>query len=659
MSNKYAGEEDMRVPPDSKQDGEKHESPDRLSGEYEDGGTGPGDTAVLTRERQHVSKPAPAQQEKTKNPSQDNQELTKEPGEPPNPATFSPFNIDLNAIKAAYSHCLDLPRSVIISSFFINLLGLALPLVILQIFDRVLPNQATETLAFLIIGLCGIVFLEGALKIARAYVMSWDALKMGFTHEIESIKRILGANSQDFGSDCPSTWIDRLEALAELNGFYGGPARLVMLDLPFALIFLTVIALVGGPLVMIPLAVIAAFASHTAVKGTNLHSVLQERSLQDGKRYDFIVECLNGIQTIKCKAMEPLMQRRFERLQQSTAQISFKTILYGSDMQSSGSLFANVTMISVVTVGSLIVMNGQLSIGALACCTLLSSRLVQPVLRGISVWSELQNVSISLERAQPLFGLPPCQPPPNHIEHIKGAITIRDLTCAKKNGPGYLFHNLNLTVEPGQVIGLRGDEASGKSLLIKAILGNFTAESGSVHVDGHNVTSPAYADIARSICSIGIGAPIFAGTVLENIAMFRTGTAIDAARTAATLIGLEDEIQKLPEGYDTIIGSGISDTLSEGFQQRICIARVIAQSPKILLFDEANTMLDHRSDAKLREGLNKLKGTMTILLVSNRPSLLAISDKIFNISDGNLQRVQADGSPLSDVNETCTSNRIS
>lgn len=554
--------------------------------------------------------------------------------------------VDFNVVRSAFVHCLDLPPSVIISSFFINLMALALPLVMLQIFDRVVPNRAKETLLLLVVGLACVILIESLLKVARANVMGWGALQKSFANEVDAVNRILIARPGDLGSNSQNIWIQRLDALRDIDIFYGGPARLIIIDLPFVLIFLFMITLIGGYLVLVPLAVFAGFAIRAIIKGVHLRALLQERSIQDERRHDFIIECLSGIQAIKSRAMEPQMQRRFERLQKASSQVSYKAILFGNHLQSSSNFFANAMLISVVSFGALAVMNGQMSIGALACCSLLSSRMVQPLMRGISIWSELQNVSVFEQHAQPLFALPQREPVQSGAERCKGRIVVSNLKYANRTGAGFILNGVDLAIKPGQIIGIRGDDDSGKSLLIKMLHGDVAADEGSVLVDGYDVLSPDYAQIADQICYIGSSAEVFHGTILENITMFRSGGALEEARAAARLIGLEDDIHLLPEGYDTRISGGISGTLPEGLLQRICIARVIAKSPKILLFDKANAMLDLQSDTKLREGLKTLKGRMTIVIASNRPSLLTIADKILQLRNGRLVRVQADGMPL-------------
>lgn len=544
------------------------------------------------------------------------------------------FNADFGLL---FDEFRTLPRSVLSASLFVNVLGLALPLAMLQVYDRILPNQSTDTLLLLSIGLVGVFVLEAFLKIARSYVMGWSAVKTGFQDEITALTRHLKARRDAVDKAPPALWMDAFDAVGELNAFHGGQSRLIIVDLPMAAVFLVVAALVGGALVLVPITLIIGFGAFAALKSKDLQSVLSNRTDQDNKRYDFLVECLDGIHTIKGLAMEPQMQRRYERLQKTSSLASYDTIHMGNKLQTIGSVFANATMVSVVSVGAIMVMYGNLSIGALACCSLLSGRLTQPVLRGIGVWTELQNIELARERVKRFDELTVTDAKPEEIQ-LNGAISF-DRVCFQEDGVRQLrLEETSLQIEPGEIIGIRGEEESGCTMLARLIIGDAAPTGGSVSIDGIKASGPRQAALRPHIAYVSGDAVSFNGTILENIAMFGVGEKLEAARRAARLIGLEDDIHRLPDGYDTQLAQGVTDIFSSGFMQRIAIARALAGQPKILILDEANTLLDMRSDALLRDGLRQLRRTLTCVLISNRPSLLALADRMFMLNDGRLVR---------------------
>jgi len=537
----------------------------------------------------------------------------------------------------------ELPAAVYLSSLFINLMGLALPMVMLQVYDRILPNQATETLLMLVLGMAGVMILDTAMKIARAYMVGWVTARHQFAVMTDAIERILNAPSALMERDPPSVHLDSISALDTMREFYGGQSRLLLLDLPFVFIFLGLIGFIGGPLILVPLAVIAVLGYISIQRGVELRKVLEIRASHDDRRYDFIIESLLGIHTIKSMAMEPQLQRRFERLQRVGAAASHDTIFLGNQAQIVGNLFSNLTMIGVVTVGAYMVIQGNLTMGTLAACSLLAGRTVQPLLRGLGLWTQIQTISIARSRIDGLFELPPATPETQSIpDNPEGRIDITDMSYAYGPDKPFVLKDLNLNIAAGEIIGLRGGDGSGKSTLIQLLRGELTPMTGQVRIDGHDAAGALRPAIADWMATAPQKVSLFRGTILDNITMFRTGPMIDQAREACRLIGLEDDIHRLASGYDTPVSEGITDELPAGMMQRIVIARALARKPKILLFDEGNSSLDARSDRLLREGLIALKGTMTVLLVTQRPSLLRIADRIFALEKGQLRDAMAD-----------------
>ncbi len=568
---------------------------------------------------------------------------------------FSPQEIPVEEVSADWDNeanklpVAPIHSAVLVGTIFINLLALALPMVVLQVYDRIIPNKALDTFALLLIGLAVVLLLDGIMRVARAYLIGWAGV--GFENQVavEAVERILFTPSNAIEQEPPGIYIDRLNAIDALRDFYGGQSRLLLIDLPFVLVFLGLVAIIGGWIVAVPLVMFATLAVVTLVCGTRLREVLEQRAEQDDRRYDFIIETLNGIQTIKTMAMEPQIQRRFERLQKAGVEASYKTIALGNLAQNFGNLFSSLTMISVVSVGAYLIINGSLTIGTLAACTMLSGRSVQPVLRGLGLWTQLQGLSIAKARLQGLYDLSEKKPSEFSGKSIEctGDIQLRNLTYTYDGDDKPAINNLSLDILPGTMIGLRGGDGCGKSTLVKLIKGDMAPTSGTLKIDGREISGPAWQQISTAIAYVPQHSDIFTGTILQNITMFKTGEAIDAAREAARLIGLEADIHRLPEGYDTQLSEGISDELPMGMMQRITIARSIARNPKILLFDEANSSLDGRADKLLREAFCKLKGNVTIVLVSHRPSLLRLCDHIYELDKGEIKTAGAGGETAS------------
>ena len=527
---------------------------------------------------------------------------------------------------------------ILIGSIAINFFALATPLAMLQIYDRIIPNQAVETLTVMVLGLIGIMCVDAVFRFARSSLVIWYAAQLDHALSVTVVDRFLSTPSQQFEQETPGGYMDKLGAIETIRDFEGGQSRLLMLDLPFVAAFLGLIWIIGGSLVLVPIALFGVLVVVTALSGSALRKVLSDRWEFDDRRYSFIVETLNGIPAIKSMAMEPQIQRRYERLLRTGASATYRTIELGGIAQSFGAVFSGVTMVSVVSVGALLVINGSLSMGSLAACTLLSGRTIQPLLKGLSLWTQLQSVDVAREKAASLLDLPGGQTAANEnsIPTLAGLIELKNVSFRYGADLPDIIKNISVKFKPGEMISITGGDNSGKSTLIRLLSGELRPTEGKVLIDGMEATGPHQQALSNWISYVPPNPVVFQGTILENLAMFRTGDAIDNARLAARAIGLEEDIHHLPEGYDTKVNQGIAEQLPMGFLQRMTIARSLAMKPQILLFDEANNTLDAKGDQKVMNALKVLKGGPTIITITHRPSLMRIADRRLDMTNGEL-----------------------
>lgn len=542
----------------------------------------------------------------------------------------------------------EIPVCVVVASLIVNVLGLALPIVILQIYDRVLVNQSMGTLFWLLTGLAVVVIAEALLKTMRSHLMFWTAAQTAFRTDAHVVSKILNAPNGQIQAEPASAWINRLEALDQVNGFKAGNSRLALLDVPFIIIYLAAIYLVAGALMFAIITVVSLLAAYAYLQARALREILRERGALDRQRFSFLAETFQHIAPATSSAMEPQLERRFEQLQRSAVGTIFRKNLFTNELTATTSLVTNIVLVVVVTTGALMVINSGMSVGTLACATMLTSRLIQPIVRGIPVLLEIEATQIAEQRTEVLrnlasdTGTPTCGAP-----ILTGDIRMSGITLTYGGSTQPAIDIPDLTIGHGQIIGIKGEQSSGKSTLLRLLRGELEPTTGVTEIDGHDVHGPRRAQILAAMRFVGPDPEVFQGTLLENIIMHRPGDAIAIGRRAAQLIGLERDINRLPKGFDTPLGDGSADVLPAGMLQQVSIARALAGDPRVLLFDEANSRLDMRADAALRAGLERVRGEITCLLVSNRPSLLAIADRVFELRDGRMHEVSAaDSAPV-------------
>lgn len=524
---------------------------------------------------------------------------------------------------------------ILVISLVANLLGLAMPLAIFQVYDRILPNQAGSTLFWLITGLLGAVIVDAVLRSLRSYILGWAALKNGHRAQQLAMKQLLNADPGERATISRSKWLDGLDAIAEYSTFQGSQNRAILIDIPMALIFLTVVALVGGMLVIVPIVLIVAFGLFSYMQSKEIQDFLDKRSQQDNRQNEFLFESLSNIQTVKSLAVESQLLRRFELLQKTSTLSSYNAIISTNKLQTQGVIFSNMMMVSVVSFGAIRVIGGDMSLAALACCSLLTGRMVQPFARALTLFHEIQNIRLAKKRCQVFDELTNnnVQIERKESQLTSGSFSVRNVALPSCDGKAQQ-QLYNFSASPGEFIGIHCQENTDRTELVSFLNGKFIPKHGSVFADGYSSKQWHEYGISQEIGFVSTKSEIFEGSIIDNLTMFGNSGLVDSAREAARLIGLEQDIFKLPEGYDTILSIGSTSVLSPGFLQRLKIARALREKPKIFIFDGANSNVDMRSDKLLTEGLTKLKGSMTGIYFSSRPSFLKIADQRYRMEDG-------------------------
>ncbi len=549
----------------------------------------------------------------------------------------------------------DSRRDIILSSTALNILALALPILILQIYDRIIPNNATDTLMLLVIGVGIAVILEAFFRLGRSYITAYNGARFDHIAGCRALARTTGTDIIRFEKEASGVYLHRFNAIDSLKDFMSGSNILVFIDLPFAVIFLLMVGYIGGILVLSPLALLVLFSIMTLLIGRGLRKALDERAVWDDRRYNFLIEVLTGIHTVKGLALEAQMVRRYERLQETTADVIRRVAFQNNIAQSFGSVFSQITLVSVAAFGSVLVINENLTIGGLAASTLLSGRALQPLLRAMGVWTHYQNIKIAKRRVGNLLSLPQEQDRtiPNEDQKFQA---IQILPKSEKGGRlafegvsfGYgeeedsLFQNVEAQFISGSTTAVAGANGSGKTTMLWLAMGLITPKKGRILLNGEDICRLPREIVHDRIAYLPQNGTIFQGTIMDNLTMFRKGSLIDRALAQSKLLGLDEAIKRLPNGYDSIVGEGAADSLPGGIRQRIAIARALVSKPEIILFDEANTSLDAAGDEILKNALFELKGRSTIIIVSHRPSLLKIADHGYKINQKQLLKTPVD-----------------
>ncbi len=550
---------------------------------------------------------------------------------------------------------------IILSSLYITVLSLALPIAMLQVYDRIIPNQSFSTTKILIAGVLAALILDIGLRLCRNYFFS----KIGRhyeTHEsAKAFKHVLASDiawQRRYGA---SDYLDRFSAVNEIRDVYSGQSFLALFDLLFIAVYLALIGILGGILVLVPIVAIIVILFLGLITGKLLHDIILWQNKTDRIRGNFLANVFNSLSSVKTLAIENFLLRRYATLHAENIRAQDLLELRTSLVSDITGLLSQLTTVAIVAFGALLVIDNQLTIGALAACTLLAGRMLQPVQAIISFWSKFQKISKSYWQLQEIFALPlspreesdlvlnQAYEKDNRVELPEGdkpAISLIDIDVTFDQK--VVFEKLNLEIKKGEMLAVTGPNGSGKSVLLLMLSGALRPTAGDILINDEPLTQYSKAFLSNAIAYIPQHAVLFEGTILENMTLFDTAFETQALELGKQL-GLTDDLNSYPLGYSTMVGVGTGDVLSRGMVQRIVIIRALARRPAILLIDEPNTAMDIASDDLFKALLKGLKGSCTCLLVSSRPSILQIADRVHYIGSSELDLLAAAESVLKEA----------
>lgn len=531
---------------------------------------------------------------------------------------------------------------LLLATVGINILGLALPIVLMQVYDRIVPTEATSTLLWLVIGFFVALILESVLRMARSTISNWISARFEHLISYAVVTRWLNSYLDKFEKDGAGVHLDRLRAINQLKNFYAGQAFQIFLDLPFALLFLAVIAFLGGWEVAayLVIATLVFMIIIAMIKGWYTVNKRKQKDTSD-RRYNFLVECLSGIHALKAITLEEPMLRRHERLMAESADRDYDVIFIGNIPVSLGTMFSHFMIFGVLFVGGSQAINGDISLGSLAACTLLSGRFFQPFKSLAGFWVRHADIVIAKNQVMKIAELEEeadptaaCLPP-----EIEGSIELQGVTFRYYERGKRILNNVYLNIQNKEMVCFQGQGSSGTTTLLSVIYGMLDPRAGQVRIGGMDMSNLCHNDFRGRIEYISQQGTLFNGTIYDNLTLFDP-TLRDAALDAAALLGLDEVLSELPLGYETRVGNRLYEFLPTGVIQRICLARALSVRPRILLLDKINDAMDSDSEQLFFWLLEKLKGNCTIVMATANPQILSMADTVYQLSDGRLEKAE-------------------
>ncbi|HLB57140.1 MAG TPA: ABC transporter transmembrane domain-containing protein [Coxiellaceae bacterium] len=528
----------------------------------------------------------------------------------------------------------------LVATICINLLAIIFPMMLMQVYDRVIPNHSFETLFFLSVCVIVALVLELIMRISRSYVNLWSDTRYEYELSKTAFTKLMNAPLPVYEAEGAGTRLKQLGILDQLKGFYNNQLLSSVFDIPFVIIFLALIAYLGGWLFLVPLIVLGALSYASFRFIAYWEHTLNEKITHESRESNFVIDVLSNIHTVKSLGMESLMIRRYERLQKTGSEVNYAASVEAGDLNTLKMFASQIVVILIVIFGGIYVIKGKMAIGGLAACTLLVSRIMQPMTRALSAFNRWKMVNVVRQQLDAVLQMPVEEKSTfSDLGQLKGEITFKNMSFRYEDDSPWIFHDVNLTIPAGAIIGVTGHGQSGKTTLLSILATIYTPTSGYYLIDGVDVTKNRTHELRQQIAYLSQQGKLFRGTIMDNLSAFDEKQ-IPAARRLAELLGLGQVISKLPNGYDTMVGDRAVDSLPRGIVVRMIIVRALAHRPKIILFDEANMNLDAQSDERLMALLMSFKGHATVIIVSHRPSTIAHAEIVYAIENSQLVRVE-------------------
>lgn len=531
-------------------------------------------------------------------------------------------------------------------AFMLNILSLAIPVMMLQVYDRIIPHKSFGTLSLLTLGVLIALSLDAALRIIRSWLIGWTAASHEHAANCAALDHFNRSDLKEFSKVSSGEHLQNFGALSRLREFYAGQAMTALIDLPFAILFLGLVAYLGGILVLVPIVLITLFFACAKIISGKLRKALERRHLADDKKSSTMLSILSGIHSVKALGVESSLLRQYEYVQKDVTNESYHVARASGAASTLGATFGQLSLILTATFGCYLVIQGHLSVGGLSACTLLAGRSIQPIQKVLGTWLRLQDLSIAKSQAQNLFALPARDRSDKPMSsHFSGNITLDKVSFDYGASGKPLLKNISIDIKAGHCVAITGSKSSGKSTLLQIIAGIHAPSTGTVFLD--DITPSAYcmSDMLGKVGYLPQLGRIFRGTILDNITGFREDeTSVRAAKDAAVDLGLDSVIDFLPYGYQTLLTDTTADPIPPGIKQRIALARILMHKPSIVLFDDADRALDKEGYNKLFRLMGRLKGRCTLVIVSHDRNLLSFSDETYHLEGGQLRREASAGS---------------
>ena len=546
-------------------------------------------------------------------------------------------------------------RDVLLAALMVNLFALALPLFTMNVYDRVVPNNATDTLWMLSAGVALVIVGDAVLRTMRGYFIDLAGSRVDVRLSTYIMERVLGIRLE-YRPVSVASFPANLRSFETVRDFITSATVAAFVDLPFALIFLLVIGWIGWPMV-IPVVVGALLVALYALAVRHKMHELSETTYRAGAlRNATLIETLVGLETLRSLGAEGSMQRRWESSAAFLARVGTQLRLLSATTTNTAMWAQQSVNVALIITGVYLIGEGELTLGGLIACSMLGSRALQPIGQVTALLVQYHNAATALQSLDEILKQPVERPDGASFltrQGFEGTIEFKDVSFSYPGQESSALRNVSLRIKAGEHVAILGRVGSGKTTLQKLILGLYQPTSGAVLIDGIDLRQLDPAELRRHIGYVSQDASLFYGSLRDNLTIAARQSSDEQVLRCARIGGFAEFVNSHPKGFDLMVGER-GESLSGGQRQGVAIGRAVIHEPPILLLDEPTGAMDHSSEEEVKQQLASFAGGRTVVLVTHRTSLLDLAHRIIVVDSG---RVVADG-PKAQVVEALRQGRI-
>jgi ATP-binding cassette subfamily C protein LapB len=546
-------------------------------------------------------------------------------------------------------------RDILAAAALVNVFALAMPIFTMNVYDRVVPNNAVETLWMLAGGLLLVLVVDYTIRLLRGHFVDLASSRIDLKLSALIMERVLGMRLASRPASVGS-FAANLRSFETVRDFIASATVTAVIDLPFAILFLLVILWISWPLVSLPILGIVGVVIYSYVIQFKMRELSETTFRASALRNATLVESLTALETIKANGAEGLMQAKWEKTAAFLARTSARLRLLSSSAMNGAATLAQLVNLLTVIAGVYLIHERLLTMGGLIACTMLAGRAMSPLGQVVGLLMQFENAKTALASLEQTMTTPGERSEESSFIHrpeIRGEIEFRNVSFSYPGHSQEVLRDVSFRIKPGERVVVLGRVGSGKTTLHKLMLGLYQPTEGAIFLDGVDLRQLDPADLRRNVGYVEQDTLLFYGSLRENIAL-RAPYADDLAVVAAAEIGgLSEFVNRHPEGYDMVIGER-GASLSGGQRQGVAIARAVLLDPPVLLLDEPTSSMDFTSESQFKESLRRFMQHKTMVIVTHRLSLIDLAERMIVIDDG---KMVTDG-PRQQVVESLQAGRV-